>query len=720
MELSAKLVRSQLNFFKPFVANCSLEVTRKGQDKLGELMTALHKREVLVKEHPFARFQGAWVMPKDQRRTGVILYLHGGGYTCGSLEYAKGFAATLASECGVKVFCAAYRLAPENRFPAALEDALDAYRYLLKKGYAAKQILLCGESAGGGLIYALCLKLKELGMELPCGLIGISPWTDLTGSGASYEAHKDIDPSMTKALLEFYAKCYTDDPADPLCSPLFGDLTGLPPSLLFAGGDEIMLDDARLLHEKLLQCGCRSKLHIAPERWHAYVLYCLEENMAEDFQTIDHFLTKNLSPAQSLRWMRLDNAAKIYPAAKRRNWNNFFRLSATLTETVDVAVLRSALDVTVRRFPSIAVRLRRGVFWYYLEEIPQPPPIQEEKSCPLAHAPFQEVRRCAFRVLVYRDRIAVEFFHALTDGTGGLIFLKTLVAEYLTQKYGVAIPAEYGVLGRLEEPDPEELEDSFLRYAGDVKASRKESTAYHLSGTPERDGYKNLITMMLSAEEVRACAKSRGLSVTELLCAAMMQAILDLQAEKVRDPRWRKPVKVLVPVNLRGLFPSRTLRNFASYITPELDPRMGECSFKELCDEVHHRMGLENNRRTMRAKFAANVASERSPVLRVMPLFIKNIAMKAVFDAVGERKSCLCLSNLGNVQLPEAMAAYVRRMDFIIGVQAAAPHNCGVVTWNGTMYINCIRSIREPELEMHFYRVLRKLGLHVTVESNQR
>ena len=720
MELSAKLVRSQLNFFKPFVANCSLEVTRKGQDKLGELMTALHKREVLVKEHPFARFQGAWVMPKDQRRTGVILYLHGGGYTCGSLEYAKGFAATLASECGVKVFCAAYRLAPENRFPAALEDALEAYRYLLKKGYAAKQILLCGESAGGGLIYVLCLKLKELGMELPCGLIGISPWTDLTGSGASYEAHKDIDPSMTKALLEFYAKCYTDDPADPLCSPLFGDLTGLPPSLLFAGGDEIMLDDARLLHEKLLQCGCRSKLHIAPERWHAYVLYCLEENMAEDFQAIDHFLTKNLSPAQSLRWMRLDNAAKIYPAAKRRNWNNFFRLSATLTETVDVAVLRSALDVTVRRFPSIAVRLRRGVFWYYLEEIPQPPPIQEEKSCPLAHAPFQEVRRCAFRVLVYRDRIAVEFFHALTDGTGGLIFLKTLVAEYLTQKYGVSIPAEYGVLGRLEEPDPEELEDSFLRYAGDVKASRKESTAYHLSGTPERDGYKNLITMMLSAEEVRACAKSRGLSVTELLCAAMMQAILDLQAEKVRDPRWRKPVKVLVPVNLRGLFPSRTLRNFASYITPELDPRMGECSFKELCDEVHHRMGLENNRRTMRAKFAANVASERSPVLRVMPLFIKNIAMKAVFDAVGERKSCLCLSNLGNVQLPEAMAAYVRRMDFIIGVQAAAPHNCGVVTWNGTMYINCIRSIREPELEMHFYRVLRKLGLHVTVESNQR
>ena len=720
MELSAKLVRAQLHFFKPFVANCSLETTRKGQDKLGELMSVLHKREVYMKDHDFGAFQGAWVMPKDERRSGVILYLHGGGYTCGSLEYAKGFAATLASQCGVRVFCAAYRLAPENPYPAAVDDALEAYRYLLKKGYAPRQILLCGESAGGGLIYALCLRLRQEGMELPCGLIGISPWVDLTGSGQSYETNRDNDPSLTQELLEFYAKCYTTDPADPLCSPVFGDLTGFPPSLLFAGGDEILLDDARALHEKLVQSGCRSTLHIAPERWHAYVLYCLSENMEEDMEAIDRFLTKNLSPARSLRWMRLDNAAKIYPAAKRRNWNNFFRLSATLTEPVDTEVLRRALDVTVRRFPSIAVRLRRGAFWYYLEEIPKAPPIQPEKSCPLAHAPFHEVRQCAFRVLVYHQRIAVEFFHALTDGTGALIFLKSLLAEYLSQKYGLAIPAEKGVLGRLEEPSAEEVEDSFARYAGDVKLSRRESTAYHLSGTPEPDGYKDLVTMMIPAEKLRDCAKGFGISVTELLCAAMMQAILDIQAKDVPRRAARKPVKVLLPVNLRTLFPSATLRNFASYITPEIDPRMGDCSFDELCRLVHHKMGMENNRRTMRAKFAANVASERSPVLRVMPLFIKNIAMKAVFDTVGECKSCLCLSNLGRVELPEVMAPYVTRMDFIIGVQARAPHNCGVITWNGTAYINCIRNIREPALELAFYRVLHCLGLPVKVESNTR
>lgn len=720
MELHAKRVRAQLNLFKPVMTSCSLEASRKGQDKLGELMTALHRSEIMTKNHDFQHFQGAWIMPQDQRRGGVVLYLHGGGYTCGSLEYAKGFSSVLAAECGVRVFCAAYRLAPEHRYPAAVEDALEAYQYLLKKGYAGHQILLCGESAGGGLIYALCLKLKELGLPLPCGLIGISPWTDLTGSGKSYEENREVDPSMSPELLQFYAKCYTDDPADPLCSPLFGDLTGFPPSLLFVGGDEVMLDDTRMLHEKLVKSGCRSKLIVAPERWHAYVLYCLSENMPQDFETINRFMDKVLSPARSLRWMKLDNAAKIYPAAKRRNWNNFFRISATLTEPVDVAVLRSALDVTARRFPSIAVRLRRGMFWYYLEQIPHSPAIQEEKSCPLAHAPFHEVRQCAFRVLVYHNRFAVEFFHALTDGTGGLTFFKTLLAEYLSQKYGLTIPAGDGVLGRLEEPDAEELEDSFLRYAGNIKASRKEATAWHLTGTPEKDGFKDLVTLMIPAPALKECAKAHGVTVTELLCAAMMQAICQLQAEKVPQRSRRKPVKVLLPVNLRNLFPSKTLRNFASYITPEVDPRMGDYTFDEICAAVHHRMGLENNPQTMRAKFAANVASEQSPLLRVMPLFIKNLAMKAVFDTVGECKSCLCLSNLGVVRLPEVMAPYVARMDFIIGVQAKAPHNCGVLTWNDTVYINCIRSIREPELELHFYRVLHQLGLPVKVESNQR
>ena len=147
-----------------------------------------------------------------------------------------------------------------------------------------------------------------------------------------------------------------------------------------------------------------------------------------------------------LRWVRLDNAAKIYPAARRRNWSNVFRESVTLHDDVDTDILKSALDVTVKRFPSIAARLRKGAFWYYLQQVEESPAIKDEYSYPLAYMSREEMRKCAFRVIVFHNRIAVEFFHSLTDGNGALIFLKNLVAEYLEQKYKISIPDEHGII----------------------------------------------------------------------------------------------------------------------------------------------------------------------------------------------------------------------------------------------------------------------------------
>ena len=159
MSISAKTIRHQLTILRPLLNARTIESMRKGQNRLGELMEARYRKQLIVKDHNFEQFDAAWIIPKDERRQGVILYLHGGGYCCGDLEYAKGFGATLSYLCGGKVFCPAYRLAPEYPFPAALEDALEAYRYLLSKGYQGL-ITLCGESAGGGLCFALCQRLK--------------------------------------------------------------------------------------------------------------------------------------------------------------------------------------------------------------------------------------------------------------------------------------------------------------------------------------------------------------------------------------------------------------------------------------------------------------------------------------------------------------------------------------------------------------------------------
>ena len=198
-----------------------------------------------------------------------------------------------------------------------------------------------------------------------------------------------------------------------------------------------------------------------------------------------------------------------------------------------------------------------------------------------------------------------------------------------------------------------------------------------------------------------------------------MQSLLNLQKEKNPSQKRQKRIKLLIPVNLRQLFPSNTLRNFAMYTVPELDPRLGEYTLDEICKVIKHKMGSEITAKHMSSVIATNVNDERNPLVRLIPLPLKNAVMKAIFDSVGEKKSCLTLSNIGQIKLPNIMLPYIERFDFILGVQAAAPYNCGMLSFGDTIYINFIRDIQDPELERHFFAVLQQLGLDVTVESNQ-
>lgn len=426
-----------------------------------------------------------------------------------------------------------------------------------------------------------------------------------------------------------------------------------------------------------------------------------------------------MADKHNLRWLRLDNAAKIYPAARRRNWSSLFRLSVTLNERVDVQTLQSALDVTVKRFPSIAARLRKGVFWYYIEQLHRAPQVRPDFSYPMTKMPAKETRRCAFRVLYYENRIALEIFHSLTDGNGALVFLKTLLAEYLRQRHGIDIPATDGVLDTLEEPKEEELEDSFQKYAGPISASRKELDSWHLGGTLETDGFLHVTNLQLSVKEILDKAHQYGVTATAFLASVMMYSIQELQRSRIPDRKRRKAIRLLIPVNLRSLFPSKTLRNFAMYATPEILPRLGDYSFEEICRIVRHCMGLQITPKRMSMMIAANVSSERILAVKLMPLFIKNFVMRLVFDAVGERKTCLSISNLGAVKLPKEMHPYIDRFDFILGVQATSPYNCGVVSFGDKLNINFIRNVKEAALESQYFQTLQNLGLEVTVQSNQ-
>ena len=280
-KLVSSLVHAQIMLLNPLLKRMDLKAMRKLQDALGVLGATALAGGVAFEDELFDEFDAAWAVPKAVESGKAILYLHGGSYTAGCLSYARGFGGLLAQETGRKVLCVGYRLAPEFPYPTALDDALAAYRRMLKT-YDAKDILLAGESAGGGLCFCLCLKIKELGLPLPEKIVAVSPWTDLTMAEGRYPAGAgSVDPVLSVEGLRYSAQMYAGERVgDPTVSPLFGDLSNMPPSLILAGSEELLLNDSVELAEKLNAQGSACELHVEEGMWHAYVLYGIPEAKA--------------------------------------------------------------------------------------------------------------------------------------------------------------------------------------------------------------------------------------------------------------------------------------------------------------------------------------------------------------------------------------------------------------------------------------------------------
>ncbi|MBO4406069.1 MAG: hypothetical protein J5849_00075 [Clostridia bacterium] len=419
------------------------------------------------------------------------------------------------------------------------------------------------------------------------------------------------------------------------------------------------------------------------------------------------------------KWYRLDTAGLIFPAIARRNWSNAFRFSATLSEEVDPALLKQALDDLKKRFPSFFVRLGMGFFWYYLEESRTPVPVIPDYAYPLTFMSRRELGKNCLRVLYYQNRVAVEFFHSLTDGHGGSVFLATLVARYLELKYGIRIPAEGAVRDLSEKPSPEETEDSFLRYAAGKAAPRETGRAYRLHGTRERNGFRHLTTGVVKTDSLLEAAHRFGVSATAFLAAVMAESVIAIEEEDLPYKK-RHPVRITLPVDLRKLFGSSTLRNFVLTLDVGVDPRYGSYTLEELCRVIWHKLHAEATPQHMAGMIAANVEPQQITLLRLAPVVIKNPVMDLVYLRSGENGGCLNVSNLATLELPEAMIPYVERAEFIIGPQRSYPNNCSVLTYNGRTYINMIRNIRESELERRFFSRLVDLGIAVDIETNRR
>lgn len=418
------------------------------------------------------------------------------------------------------------------------------------------------------------------------------------------------------------------------------------------------------------------------------------------------------------QWYRIDNTGKIFHAVSDATNSSVFRVSMILNEKVDPKYLQEALDIVAVRFPALTVRVRKGLFWDFMEHNDAQLIVKPEKEHPCTPIDRKENNAYLIRVLYFERRISVEIFHSLTDGGGAVEFLKTLIFQYLKEK-GEAVETEGLVLSPEDTPKPEEVEDSFEKHATShavTRPGKRPGKAYQIQGTSFEPPGINVIHGVMDAGRLNAFSKSRGTTVTGFLTSVLIEVVHD---ERMTKDLTDGQVSIALPVSLRKQFPSTTLRNFFSVanIGVQMD---GYMHLEDIIADVTGQLIKKTDQDTLQTGINRFVSLQKSLWIRGVPVFIKYPLMKFGFNQIGERAKTMTLSNLGNTKLPESMKPYVDRMEVILYPTRKSPINCGLGTVNDKLTITFARSIEEREIIQAFFRRLRKItGLDITVYSNE-
>lgn len=420
-------------------------------------------------------------------------------------------------------------------------------------------------------------------------------------------------------------------------------------------------------------------------------------------------------------WYKLDLSAIVYPTLQRRDFSSVYRLSVILKEEIQPEVLQQAVEMALPRFPTYQTAIRKGLFWRYLEPNHRPGPfVQPDISNPCMPMPFKANNRYLLRFYYHNCRISMEAHHCLGDGAGGMCVLMTVTAVYL-RLLGHEI-SNGGFVHDVDSlPDPEELEDAYMKYANaQVRPPRPGEKTYRVRGTREPFYTLHIIDGILSVKELMAVAGRYQATITEYLNAVLLYALLEKQkSERIRWQEKWKPVRIAMPVNLRRFFPSQTLRNFITMVYPGIDPRLGDYSFAEIITQVHNYMRYHINEKFLRGDITTNAAAKRHPLIRIVPLFLKDFVVRAFYTRVQDRNSSAGLTNMGALKLPPDMESLVERLDIYMGQPFSSRTNCAIISFGDILTINFTSSIVETDVERYFFNKLIQDGISVKIESNR-
>lgn len=410
------------------------------------------------------------------------------------------------------------------------------------------------------------------------------------------------------------------------------------------------------------------------------------------------------------KWRKLDNAALAFPLVTGKNDTRVFRFYCQLKETVDGEVLQQALDQTMKKYPLFQAVLRKGLFWFYLERRDIHATVKQEKRPPCSSLYIPDKKSLLFQVSYHNNRMNFEVFHGLTDGTGAMNFLEELVQNYLI----LAHPeTELPRVEHEEEITPgDQEEDSFSQYYSSEIPRNKEKkpAAVKLKGEKLVHSDMDITEVILNVKETLAKARSYGVSITILLTAMLLCSI----QEEIPKNRQKKPVTLMIPVNLRNYFPSQSMGNFFGWI--EVGYVFEEdTSFEEVLSSVKQQFQEQLQKDRIAMNMNGYVRIEKNPFVRAVPLEIKKFFLMAGAN-LGSRSITAVYSNIGIIRLPEEYKEYIERFGIFASTDSLQLCSC---SYGEQLVLGFTSKIPDDSIQRNFMKMLKKEEISYKEEKNE-
>lgn len=414
---------------------------------------------------------------------------------------------------------------------------------------------------------------------------------------------------------------------------------------------------------------------------------------------------------------KLDVAAKIFPAVTSKKNSSVYRVSVILKQEIDPHCLQIAVNLLYERFSIFFMRLRKGVFWNYFDKNYFYFRVSQDSDSPCQNILSDNHDGYIIRVLYYKNRISVEAFHSITDGSGVFEFLKSLVYYYICIKYHKA--GDQGKIMRFDETEKNDI-DGFIKYFKNSKKKRLikkriQKNAFRLKGKRFKHKGNCIVSGIVPVSSVKRYCKQLNCTITAFLISTMIITIYECKQKHTKN---KKPIVVAVPVNLRTLFPCNTLKNFFGVVNIGYEVKE-QTEYKEIVASVSEQLKITLNPINLANDSEKNVRLAENIFSASTPLVLKNMVLPIGFNVIGEEKKTITISNVGKFDVPDDIKPYIEHLEVMLYPTVKSPINCGVCSFEDKLVISFSRSITDVEVIREFFiNLSKKIGCEVLVYSN--